>query len=364
MTDLLPGTSSKKNKKKEAKEWKWTYKEQEVFNNLKVILTNPPILAYPDFTKAFELHTDASCSGLGAVLYQDGHVISFASRSLNKSERNYSAFKLEFLALKWAITEKFKDYLAINHFTVFTDNNPLTYIFTSAKLDATGHRWASALSGFNFDLKYRAGSKNTDADAMSRLPYLDKQQPESKGDNTYLTIDESTVKSICGANTYLPYIDTIPTCSINIVEVTEDSGVPLAQIEYREIRRQQRADPLIERWRRTVIDQYLPDKHQCTSKEDLYMRKHFDSFKIVRSILYRVLDTEAGKTYQLVLPRCYHQQVLSGLHNDIGHPGRERTLSLLRENTFGLVWQKMLMIGCLDVTDVYVGSLQPTSEVS
>ena len=123
-----------------------------MFEHLKELLSSPPILAYPDFSLPFELHTDASTKALGAVLYQlqEGkkRVISYASRTLTKSERNYSAFKLEFLALKWAITEKFSDYLTLNHFLVLTDNNPLTHILTSAKLDATRQRWASALGEY------------------------------------------------------------------------------------------------------------------------------------------------------------------------------------------------------------------------
>lgn len=71
---------------------------------------------------------------------------------LNKAERNYSAFKLEFLALKWAVTEKFSDYLTMNHFLVVTDNNPLTYTLTSAKLDAKGNRWDSALGKCSFNI--------------------------------------------------------------------------------------------------------------------------------------------------------------------------------------------------------------------
>ena len=86
--------------------------EQDTFEKLKDILTSPPVLAYPDFQQPFELHTDASGQGLGAVLYQKQEdrkrVITYASRSLSKSEKNYSAFKLEFLALKWAITETFR----------------------------------------------------------------------------------------------------------------------------------------------------------------------------------------------------------------------------------------------------------------
>lgn len=66
------------------------------------------------------------------------------------------------LALKWAITDKFHDYLYGNTFTVIPDNNPLTYLLTTAKLDATSYRWLAALSTYNFGIKYRAGRKNLD----------------------------------------------------------------------------------------------------------------------------------------------------------------------------------------------------------
>ena len=108
---------------------------------------SPPILGYPDFSKSFVLHTNASQEGLGAVLYQkqDGkmRVIGYGSRSLTKAEKNYylHSGKLEFLALKWAVSEHFRDYLYhVPDFIVYTDNNPLTYVLTTAKLDATGHR--------------------------------------------------------------------------------------------------------------------------------------------------------------------------------------------------------------------------------
>ena len=120
------------------------------------------------------MHTDASTDGLGAVLYQeqDGHerVIAYASRGLRNSEKHYPAHKLEFLCLKWAVTEKFHDYLYGNQFTVHTDNNPLTYVLSTAKLDATGHRWLASLSNFNFKLIYRSGKSNGDADGLSRRP--------------------------------------------------------------------------------------------------------------------------------------------------------------------------------------------------
>ena len=96
------------------------------------------------------------------------------SRSLKPAEKNYPAHKLEFLALKWAIAEKFHDYLYGSKFEVLTDNNPLTYILTSAKLDATGQRWVAVLSAYNFTLTYRRGTRNADADVLSRITVTEK----------------------------------------------------------------------------------------------------------------------------------------------------------------------------------------------
>ena len=102
---------------------------------------------------------DASLNGLGAVLYQTqegvDRVIAYASRSLKPLEKNYPAHKLEFLASKCTVTEKFHDYLYGSLFEVITDNNPHTYILTKAKLDATGQRWVASLSDYNFTIKYR-----------------------------------------------------------------------------------------------------------------------------------------------------------------------------------------------------------------
>ena len=95
------------------------------------------------------------------------------SRSLAKAEKNYFLYsgKLEFLALKWAICKHFRDYLYhASDFIVYTDYNPLTYVLTTAKLNATGHRWVSEVAYFSLTIKYRPGHSNKDADALSRLP--------------------------------------------------------------------------------------------------------------------------------------------------------------------------------------------------
>ena len=172
LNDLISGENA--DKKKTLVEW--TPECQDAFEKLKSLCTEAPVLAYPDFTKPFKLHIDACDRGLGAILYQDQpsgqeKPISFASRSLSKVESNYPAHKLEFLALKWAVTKRFHEYLYGNEFTVYTDNNPLTYILTTAKLDATGHRWVAALAAYNFTLHYRPGKANIDADALSRIPW-------------------------------------------------------------------------------------------------------------------------------------------------------------------------------------------------
>ena len=97
---------------------------------MKQLCTEAPILAYADYKKPFRVYTDASEIGLGAVIsqIQKGveHVIAYASRSLNKAERRYDAHKLEFLALKWSVTDRFHEYLYGGEFEVYTDNNPLT----------------------------------------------------------------------------------------------------------------------------------------------------------------------------------------------------------------------------------------------
>ena len=84
-------------------------------------------------------------------------------------EKNYHSTKLEFLALKWAVMEHFKEYLLYHPFLVKTDNNPLMYIMTTLNLDATGHQWVGALAKFNFQLEYQKGQDNAVADPLSQI---------------------------------------------------------------------------------------------------------------------------------------------------------------------------------------------------
>ena len=132
---------------------------------LKKKCATAPVLAFADLKRPFLLEKDASKYGLGAVLQQvqeDGkyHPVAYASHTLHGSEATYHSSKLEFLALKWAVTQQFKEYLMYQPFTVQTDNNPLTYVLTTPNLDATGHHWLLALAKFNFRLEYLHGADN------------------------------------------------------------------------------------------------------------------------------------------------------------------------------------------------------------
>ena len=134
----------------------------KAFEALKQASMHSPVLAFADYTQDFLLKTDASKKGLGTVLSQkqeDGwfHPVAYGSQALTTYEKNYHSTKLEFLALKWAIMEHFKEYLLHQPFLVKTDNNPLTYIISTPNLDATGHHWVSALAKYDFWLEYQKG---------------------------------------------------------------------------------------------------------------------------------------------------------------------------------------------------------------
>ena len=170
LNDLLEGEASKL----KAEEVELPPDALKAFEELKMRCMTAPVLVFTDFKKPFWLETDASKEGLGAVLLQESddgqyHPVAFASRELKGGEPKYHSSKLEFLALKWAITEQFHEYLQYQPFTIRTDNNPLTYILMTTNLDALGHRWVAALAGYNMKLEYLKGSDNKVADALSRV---------------------------------------------------------------------------------------------------------------------------------------------------------------------------------------------------
>ena len=170
LNDLLEGEASKL----KSEELELMPEALKAFEELKMKCMMAPVLVFADFKKPFHLETDALKEGLGAVLLQESddgqyHPVAFASRELKGGEPKYHSSKLEFLALKWAVTKQFHEYLQYQPFTVCTDNNPLTYILMTPNLDALGHCWVVALASFNMKLEYLKGSDNKVADALSQV---------------------------------------------------------------------------------------------------------------------------------------------------------------------------------------------------
>nr|KAG5711896.1 hypothetical protein BaRGS_026337 [Batillaria attramentaria] len=313
----------------------WTDEHSQVVSSLVDCLTSDPIMAYPDFSKEFVLHVDASQEGLGAVLCQkqdNGQlaVIAYGSRTLTPSEKNYHIHsgKLEFLALKWSVTERFRDYLYYApRFTVYSDNNPLTYVLTTARLDSTRHRWVAELADFNFDIRYKPGLQNGDADGLSRMP-LDMSQYTEQMDPSVQT----TVKMVSAdLQSGRPVCAHIVSPDSAIAE-----GQPLRSIPVGRLRQAQEEDPNIGPVLRAKQSGSKPTQLPPDQVGRRVMNREWDKLALNSEglLVRRVYDREQRKVEQLVLPAGYRKQVLRHLHNDMGHMGVERTVTLVRERFF------------------------------
>ena len=339
------------------KEEHWSVQCQNAFKELKRVLTSAPVLAYPDYSKPFVVETDASDKGLGAVLSQkqDGRlrVIAYASRGLRGSEsnmENYSSIKLELLALKWAICEKFREYLLGSEFTVFTDNNPLTYLQSKSKLKAVEQRWAAELSSFNFKLEYRAGRHNTNADALSRQrhdnkPALGNVDKEDEGQTATRLVTE--VLTTVAETTIVPdelrlwvLEDAVRVAELGVtMPPDQDIGTAtqLPRLQQEQIKELQQKDTVLTRLRHYLSLGRKPTKAERrwesrTSKETAKMLKFLSSIEERNGILFRRVKLSNGKESKLlVIPTSMQQEVMKAAHNDLGHQGQERTEQVIRE---------------------------------
>jgi hypothetical protein len=160
---------------KKDQKWLWEQEQVESFNLLQDALTREPVSKYPDFTKPFILTCDSSGFAIGAILSQGklGHdkQISFASRLLNRAEQGYSTIERELTAIVWACRH-FRPYLIGRVFTIVTDHQPLTWMFSVKDPSSRLLRWHLLLEEFDYSVQYKTGKKNVNADALSRNPVV------------------------------------------------------------------------------------------------------------------------------------------------------------------------------------------------
>ena len=161
--------------------FQWTAECESAFGQLKLALSTSPVLVYPRFGPGqdFILETDASTIGLGAILSQrqdDGtiHPIAYASRSVNKHERNYGISELETLGLVWAV-RYFRPYLLGHHCTVYTDHTACLAILNTPRPSGKLARWALTIQEMDISIKHKAGKKHINADVLSRSPPKESQ---------------------------------------------------------------------------------------------------------------------------------------------------------------------------------------------
>ena len=345
LTQLLKGKLVKRGKHKMfvPVEFYWGAEQQTAFDELKQALLKDVCLTHPDYNLPFTLEIDASRGALGAVLSQhkDGKLrpIAFASRKTNTAESNYPAHRLEFLGLKWAVTNKFKDYLQYAPFKVLTDNNPLLYILKKLDIDAISQRWAAELSKYDFEIIYRSGKSNTAADSLSRL--------------TTPQVDEEALRSWCREKSH------------TVSAILQGSSESQEELIHRDV--EDETEDILEKAKLLVQPNQVLDWHQVqrddnniqfaiTHLADNISVRYSDVKKkssVVKS-LYRIrtsLFMKDGILFRRMTPHSqatvYQQIVLNHTclpvlfyhyHDQQGHLGEDRTLQLLRERFY---WPKM-----------------------
>ena len=261
----------------------------------------------------------------------------YASRTLSPAERNYHLHsgKLEFLALKCAVTEQLRDYLFYApQFTIYTDNNPLTFVMSTAKLNATGHGWVTSLSDFNFTIKYRPGSSNKDADFLSRSPaHIDSIMNDC---TTEISQDEIRCVLTTGSEK-----DDGELCWVTAVtadeKVFEDFDNPPVgktcwpmKLDF--IRQAQKDDLVIG----CLIAFKLFGKPstktlQTESAQVKSIMHEWNKLSLENDdILYR----KSNGRMQLVLPRRHHRLAIKHLHDDLEHLGADRVIELAHERFY------------------------------
>ena len=263
---------------------------EAAFDYLKSCLITAPVLAYPDFNRNFVLETFA---GLGAILSQiqeDGklHPLAYASRSLSKSEKNYSAIDLETLAVVWGVTH-FRYYLYGHQVTIYTDHTAVKAVLGTPNLTGKHACWWSKIHGCGIgdrevNIMHRAGRGNQHADALSRQPVMPAPTEDQK---SYQEVQIARV-----ATTKIPD------------KLDELLGQPPTSVSANtdDLTSHQLADPNLQ-----PIILYLKDGGQ-QAQEMISLAKQFT---ILDEILYRE-SPKRGELPQIVVPASLRRRLIRG----------------------------------------------------
>ena len=203
------------------------------------------------------------------------------------------------MALKWSVTERFHEYLYGGKFDVYTDNNPLTYVLTTAKLDATGQRWIASLASYDFKIYYRSGKLNVDADSLSRIPW----EMETIRDNP---LDPVLLKSTIINSEISVKIPMLPNAVIAVCELVIGTELHLTKNQWKQ---EQRNDYSLKRLIELLENNQLRT-YNCTKNDPsdfkcmLRLRKDFflEKGSLYRKAYFKVTDKHVN---QFVMPQQF-----------------------------------------------------------
>ena len=316
----------------------------EAFDLLKTKCVTAPVLAFADFEKPFFLETDASSCGLEAVLSQKQdddkyHPVTYASWELKGGEKKYHSSKLEFLALKWAVTDQFKEYLWYRPFTVRTDNNPLTYVMTTPNLDVIGHQWVATMAGYNMTIEYLKGTDNKVADLMSWVPeWLD---PET----VTVLLNHAQNSDVPWAEAdYLWVMEEHHRINEDVILrahqlVKQDKH--FWNLMNRNWVHSQMEDPVIHHvidWIRcpqvntNTLDEFMQTRGVPEVDRRYYAQQQKDFILKDNLLFLDITPSNSTETISVfVVPAWKHQAAIDGCYRSAGHQGRDQTLSLMKE---------------------------------
>ena len=260
---------------KGSKKFNWGPVQEEAFQTIKKQISANTMLSFPDFTKPFDIYTDASDTQLGAVLSQGGKPIAFYSRKLNSAQKNYTVGEREMLG----VVETLKEYRTIllgRDITVYTDHQNLTRLTTVSQSPRV-QRWRWAVEEFGPVFKYIQGEKNVVADALSRLDA-----------------------------DFTSHADEAQFCDhFNIEADDEEIAFPLST--------------------RVIAE------HQQKDDATIKLRGHPDT--VTRSM--RDGSTVLLYKDKILIPVSLRKNVLQWYHEMLRHPGIERTEQTIRQH---LIW--------------------------